>query len=216
MLDASFIANIALLAHVQALLGRTGKTALCDDDGADIARALEAGVGVSPARRDEFLAPLRAAGFIIVGDGLLLRQLREWLPNTRVKSLGEALSTLSIVRNALRKDDLYVIETRAYHSDYERLVKHYSALRYERGCAFNLDLQRIAIPATVRSLDQRLGNAAIDDDAQARWLLQGRKIARIVVENLEDGAALAKVTDVPVVHVADIAGGEMQNQSGAA
>ncbi len=216
VLDASFTANIALLAHVQALLGGTGKTALCDDDGADIARALEAGVGVSPTRRNEFLAPLRAAGFIIVGDGLLLRQLREWLPNTRVKSLGEALSTLSIVRNALRKDDLYVIETRAYHSDYERLVKHYSALRYERGCAFNLDLQRIAIPATVRSLGQRLGKVAIDDDAQARWLLQGRKFARIVVESPEEGAALSKVTDVPVVHVADIASAETQNQSGTA
>ena len=56
----------------------------------------------------------------------------------------------------------------------------------------------------------------IDDDAQARWLLQGRKFARIVVESLEEGAALSRVTDVPVVHVADIASGEMQNQSGAA
>ncbi len=216
LLDSTITSNVALLARMRALLGGYNIVALCGDDGADIALALECGAEIPAARLADFLALLRTARTIIVGDGLLLRHLREWLPNVRVKSLGEALSALSTVRNALRKDDLYVIEARAFHSDYERLVKHYSALRFERGCAFNLDLQRIAIPATVRSLGQRLGKVAIDDDAQARWLLQGRKFARIVVESLEEGAALARVTDVPVVHVADIAGAEMQHQNGAA
>ena len=93
------------------------------------------------------------------------------------------------VRRDLRATDLYVIEPRAYHSDYQRLVKHYDRLRADHGCAFNLDLQRIAIPATARSLPQRLGRAAANDEDQTRWVLHGRNINRIVVENLEERAA---------------------------
>ncbi len=65
-------------------------------------------------------------------------------------------------------------------------------------------MQRIAIPAAARSLAQRLGLAEIDDRVQARWILQGRNIARIVVENIEDGAAFEEVNELPVVHVADL------------
>ena len=100
--------------------------------------------------------------------------------------------------------DLYVIEPRAYHAEYQRLVKHNDHLRAESRSSFNLDLQRIAIPATSRSLPQRLGIVAPDDDEQARWVLHGRSITRIVVESLEDRAALEKVSDVPVVYLAEL------------
>jgi len=82
-----------------------------------------------------------------------------------------------------------VIEPRSYHGDYERLVKHYDRLRTECGCAFNLDLQRVAIPAA----------------GQASWILKGLKVDRIVVERLEDGAVFESHGGYPVVHVAELA-----------
>ncbi len=195
----------ATLARTVALLGNEGKTALGDDDGADLALALEAGAAIPAPRLERFLRPLRRLHKVIVADGLLLRHLRQWLPGSRIVGLGEALSRLPAVRRALGAGDLYVIEPRAYHSDYRRLVKHYDALRSATACTLNLDLQRIAIPAAARSPAQRLGSAEIDDEVQARWILHGRNIARIVVESLEDGAAFEQVSDCPVVHVADLA-----------
>lgn len=201
------------LARVAALLGNAGKLAVAPDDGSDIALALEAGASVPAERLEQFLAPLRRLKKIIVADGLLLRQLKLWLPRPKIVALGEALTGIDAVRRGLRATDLYVIEPRAYHADYERLVKYYDRLRIEAGCAFNLDLQRIAIPATARSLPQRLGLAAPPDDgAHARWILHGRAIARIVVESLEDAAAFGSAGGYPVVHVADLADDEDQHE----
>ena len=60
----------------------------------------------------------------------------------------------------------------------------------------NLDLQRIAIPATARSLRAAPGTwKPIDDAEQTRWMLQGRSIARIVVESADDVAAFEQVSD---------------------
>jgi ferredoxin len=172
-------------SRIAAMLGGV----VCTDEGRDIAQALEAGVPVSEGRRDRFVAGLRKAQTVVVEDGLWLRPLRAWLPRARVIGLGEALSSLEAVRNGLRKSDLYVIEPRSYHGSYERLVKHYDRLRAERGCAFNLDLQRIAIPA----------------EGQADWILKGLSVERIVVERLEDAAAFAHLGKYPVVHVAELA-----------
>jgi NAD-dependent dihydropyrimidine dehydrogenase PreA subunit len=195
----------ATLARASALLGGAGHISIAHDDGSDIALALEAGAALPAQRLERFLQPLRGLKKIIVADGLLLRHLRQWLPRTEVASLGVALSRLAALRRALRASDLYVIEPRAYHADYERLVRYYDALRLAAGCALNLDLQRIAIPATARGLPQKLGLESIDDTVQTRWILQGRKIARIVVESMEDGAAFEQISACPVVHLADLA-----------
>jgi heterodisulfide reductase subunit C len=167
-----------------ALLG--AGWALAEDDGADIALALEAGRAVPDARRDAFLGPLRAAQRLVVAEGLLLRALRRWLPKVPSISLGEALTMTSAIRDKLRADDLYVIEPRAFHHDHARLVGHYDGLRAASGCEMNLDLQRIAIPAS-----------------QAQWILEGRQVARIVVEDVNDGAAFS-FARAPVIHVADL------------
>ncbi|MBE0620006.1 MAG: (Fe-S)-binding protein [Burkholderiales bacterium] len=196
------------LARAQALLARTGKLALADDDGADIALALEAGMPVPKQRLERFLQPLRRARKIIVADGLLLRNARQWLPRAELVSLGVALSGLTTVRRALGASDLYVIEPRAYHADYQRLVKYYDGLRAASGCTFNLDLQRIAIPAAAPTLPQKFGLEAAaggDDGVQARWILQGRNVTRIVLECMEDAAAFNSVSGLPVVHLADLA-----------
>jgi ferredoxin len=201
----AFRAHPALLNHIVALLGRAGVLVVAHDDGADISLALEAGLSVPSGRLAALVESLRRADKVIAADGLLLPYLAQWLPAAKVLSLGETLSSLEAVRRNLRTTDLYVIEPRAYHADYVRLVKHYDRLHKECGCEFNLDLQRIAIPATARGLPQRLGLMTPDDDAQARWVLHGRSITRIVVENLEDRVAFEKVSDVPVVHLAELA-----------
>jgi len=203
----------ATVERAAALLGDTGKIQIADDDGADIALALEAGAAIPTQRLERFLQPLRGLKKIIASDGLLLRHLPQWLPGTKVTSLGVALSGLAAVRRALRAGDLYVIEPRAYHAGYQRLVKYYDALRLATGCAINLDLQRIAIPAAARSLPQALGLEAavdaaqvgVDDSVQVSWILRGRNVTRIVVESLEDGAAFGRVSGLPVVHLADLA-----------
>ena len=186
---AALRADPALLARVEGLLG----FASAGDDGADIALALETGGAIDTLRQRAFLRGLTTFGgrTLVVGDGLLLRQLRRWLPAARLQGLGEALGNVGAIRRRLASADFYVIEARAYHADYERLVGHYDGLRADTGCAMNLDLQRIAIPAV--------------DEAEARWMLQGRRPARIIVENPAERAILRRVADVPVLHLAELA-----------
>jgi len=169
---------------VLALLGEG--FALAQDDGGDIAQELESGAAISAERLERFLEPLRSAKRVVVAEGLLIRFLRRWLPGVSVCGTGEAL--LSAVRGKLRTDDLYVIESRSYNLDQQRLVGRYDALRAASGCHMNLDLQRIALPAA----------------RQGEWILEGRAVERIVVEDLADRAAFA-FSGKPVLHVADLA-----------
>ncbi len=111
-------------------------------------------------------------------------------------SLGVALSSLGPVRQRLRAGDLYVIEPRAYHEDHAALVMHYDNLRAETGCTMNLDLQRIAIPTTAWSLPHLMGRKAAADGEQLRWILQGRRISRVVVENLDDRYVFEQMSGV--------------------
>ena len=200
--------NQNLLARIRALLSDAGNLTIANDRGADISLALEMGARIPPQRLERFLAPLRQYKTLVVADGLLLRSLRNWLPEAKIVSLGEAMSSRASVRRRLRADDLYVIEPRAYHGDYERLVQHYDKLRTETGCSMNLDLQRIAIPTSTSSLPRALGWDAPADGAQMRWLLKGRDVSRIVIENDEDRAAFERVSSVPVVHLAELADAE--------
>jgi hypothetical protein len=187
-----------LLALVKALVNLP----VFDDDGDDIALALELGADISQTRLHSFVDSLRGHS-IVAADGLLLRQLRRWLPGSKRMGLGAALCSRAAVRSNLAATDLYVIEPRAFHGDYERMVGYYDRLQRETGCGLSLDLQRIAIPATSAGLAQRLGLAA-GDDVQAKWLLQGRKPARIVVESLADRTAFERVSDLPVVYLAEL------------
>ena len=183
---AALRADAGLLARVLALLGIRCAT----DAGADIALALEAGGVIDPARRRRFLDML-GGRTLVVGDGLLLRELRHWLPGARLQGLGEALGNLGAIRRRIASADFYVVEARAYHADHERLVAHYDALRKESGCAMNLDLQRIAIPPC--------------DEAEARWMLKGRRPARILVENPSEREVFRHVAGVPVLHLSELA-----------
>lgn len=172
-----------------ALLG--AGYALAADEGLDIAAALEGGAGITPGRLQQFLDALKGGSRLVVAEGILLRPLRRWLPGASVTSLGEALTRTALARK-LRAGDLYVVEPRAYNGDQARLVGHYDALRARSGCEMSLDLQRIAIPLS-----------GPDVPAQARWLLEGRRVERIVVEDLGDLAAFS-FSPHPVLHLADL------------
>lgn len=198
--DVALRGDEARLARVAALLG----AAVAADDGADISLALEAGAAIPPARLAAFVAGLASATRLVAADGLLLRRLREWLPGKRIEGLGAALSALPSVRGKLRARDLYVIEPRAFHADHARLVGHYDALRAGVGLETNLDLQRLAIPTTASSAQNRLGLRALDAADQASWILEGRDFERVVVEDAHDCTVFAAVTDRPVLHLGDL------------
>ena len=159
---------------------------LAPDDGGDIVAALEAGSRISGERMQAFLAPLRGARRLVVADGLLLRALRRWLPDAAISGIGEAL--LPVVGAKLRAGDFYVIASQAFNQEQSRLVGRYDALRASSGCEMNLDLQRIAMPA----------------EGQARWILEGRQVERIVVEDLAERAAFG-FAGKPVLHLAELA-----------
>ena len=194
-------ADLGLLDRVTRLL----QARETDPVGDDISLALETGVDIPAATLQKFLSGLKTARRIIIADGLLLRHLREWLPGANIAALGESLSSLPALRQRLDVGDLYLIDSRAYHADYDRLVMHYHRLREERGVLLNLDLQRIAVPASARSLPQRLGMTPNDDLAHVQWLLKGRRVTRVIAESSEDQAAFARHTKLPVLHVAELA-----------
>ena len=173
--------------------------AVAADDGSDISQALECGAALASGRIATFVSSFRNAKRLVVADGLLLRKLREWLPEARVVSLGEALSTLDAVRARLRATDLYVIEPRAFHADHARLVRHYDGLIKARNLKTNLDLQRFAVPTCASSAAKR-----VDPLDQARWILDGRAFERVVVEDAADCAVFAQVTDRQVLHIGDL------------
>jgi hypothetical protein len=194
-----------LLRRVTAVLAKQG-VRLAEDDGIDLRIALEAGLPIDAQRRAHFLRPFKGARELIVGDGLLHRPSREWLPGTRVIGLGEALLRLASTRSALRSTDLYVIETRGYHAEFARLVRLYDRLRQTTGCTMNLDLQRAAIPTGAGCLQASLGLGGLDVAGQTRWIIEGRKVERIVIEDAADRAAFEGTRTLPVVHLAELAG----------
>ena len=159
---------------------------LVEDDGADIAAALETGASISDERLAAFLAPLAQAQRLVVAEGLLLRALRRWLPDASLSGIGEAL--LPAIADKLRAGDMYVIASQAFNFEQARLIGSYDSLRARSGCEMNLDLQRIAMPAA----------------GQAHWILEGRTIERIVVEDLAERAAFG-FAGKPVLHLAELA-----------
>ena len=194
----SFLPGDSLRRHrlYEVVLQRLGCSPV---DGSDIAAAIEAGRPISPDRQKQFLHSL-AGPELIVAEGILHRPLRSW--GYKVVGLGEALLGK---RPALRSTDLYVIETRGYHADFLRLVQFYDELRNRVGCEMNLDLQRAAIATGAASLQSRTGMDCIDAAEQARWILEGRTLERIVVECVDDIEPFEEVTDLPIVHLAEVA-----------
>ena len=69
----------------------------------------------------------------------------------------------------------------------------------------NLDLQRVATPTGAASMQHREGLATIVSvEEQVKWLLEGRRAERIVVEHMDDYEAFIAYTKLPVVHLAEV------------
>ena len=192
--------NPALLQAIIQQLGGDVAISVSSDSGADISIALTKGLTIPPERLEHFLAPLKTTLRVIVADGRLFYALKNWLHGVTIASLGEALSALPQVREKLNDSDFYVIESVAFHRDHDRLISHYDNLRLASGCTMNLDLQRMAVPTTTGA--RHSGRVNVDE--QIQWILEGRNPARIVVEDIADIAAFARVTATPVVHLADL------------
>ncbi len=200
--------NQALLDLVVGILGSSAAISISDDDGHDLALTLETGAALETGRVEEFLAPFRVARELIVVEGILHRFLRWRLPRLRITGLAEALLRVEGVRRSLRPGDFLVIDARSFHSDHRRNLKLFDRVRRESGCQMNLDLQRLAIPTTA---DATAGNRANRESTVAtaiRWMLAGRKIDRIVAESPLDIGAFRAHTEIPVVHLSEIAPGE--------
>ncbi len=175
-------------------------------DSSDLVQQIEYGHTGAEKRLSSFLSPfMKKAQKIVVADRTLYRSIRKWLPDKKVVSLGEALTGLSAIRKALLDTDLYIIESRAYHANYQHFVKYYDAIRQERGCMMSLDMQRLAIPTIPSKFQEELNMGAADSKEQARWILQSRQPERIVVETVADRELFQGLVDVPVVHLVDVA-----------
>ena len=166
---------------------------------------VETGAAVESGRVKEFLAPFRKVRELVVVEGILHRFLRRRMPRLRVTGLAEALLRVDGVRRSLRPGDFLVIDARSFHSDHHRNLKLFDRVRRETGCQMNLDLQRLAIPTTA---DATAGNRAARESTVAtaiRWMLRGRKIDRIVAESPLEVGAFQAHTEIPVVHLSEIA-----------
>jgi ferredoxin len=166
-------------------------------------RRWEAGLPDAARLLDRALARMPRAASYVTADGATHRWLRERAPGASVAGLGETLLRVEPLRQALSPEDFYVLEPLAYHVDHARLAPFYERLRQETGCQLNLDLQRLAI-STGRGLQDELGISNLDWRAQIRWMLQGRTLSRVIVEDLGDVAPFAEVTGLPVLHVAEL------------
>jgi len=195
-----------LLDLVVETLGGSAAISVSDGDGHDLALALEAGAAVETEWVQEFLAPFGEARELVVVEGILHRFLRRRLPHLQVRGLAEALLRVQRIRRALRPGDFLVVDARSFHADHDRNLKWFHRVRQETGCELNLDLQRLAIPTTADATAGSRGARQSTVTTAIRWMLQGRKIDRIVAESPVELEAFRTHTDLPVVHLSEIAG----------
>ncbi len=207
--------NAALLKDEKILKRTTNllNLRLDKDNSPDILLILlkkfETGIMPEVEMAEAFLRTLIRLRKIVIADGLFKRYIRALVPalSTEIISLGEALLRIPGIQAALRPTDLYIIEARSYNIDFKRCMPFYTEISRQTGCRMNLDLQRIAIP-TGGCINTETGNEFTPKSTgQIRWILEGQSFDRIVVESVEDIELLINAgIDIPVIHVAELAG----------
>lgn len=178
------------------------------DDGSDIGESIEAGIPLTNERIRSFLLPLKGAKRLILAEGILKGYLRKWMPGVNITGLGLALLSRKDVRAALRDTDLYIIEARNYHGDYDNMVREYDIIRKETGCLMNVDLMRAAIPTGASGIQNPFGLGVVSPVEQVSWILEGRSFDRVVLESLYDLEPFQQIVKVPVIHVSELPGDE--------
>ena len=201
--QAVFIADPVLLAQPETLdkvmrcLGN--KVTLAEDSGVDISRAMQDGQPVTHARWHQFLTSLQSATQIIISNGLLYQLLQEELPQIPMRSLGQLLSSRDDVKRQLSVHDLYVMDTQTYHANYDEAVLHYDHLHKSCGCQLARDLHRLAVSIGAQAVN------GFDHKQQIDWITKGIEVKRFIAESVADVEMLAKHSDVPTVHVVELA-----------
>jgi hypothetical protein len=94
-----------------------------------------------------------------------------------------------------------MIESRGYHAEHKRMVLFYDRLRRETRCQINLDLQRTAVSTGASSLQGRKDLVAAGCVDNAIRILKGRRVRRVVVEDLADIEVFRRASDIPVIHL---------------
>ncbi|OGS28724.1 MAG: hypothetical protein A2218_11180 [Elusimicrobia bacterium RIFOXYA2_FULL_53_38] len=196
--------NEKILKRALGLLEQNGFASFEDSEISAMAAEMEAGIRPDPQRLKAFIRSMSDVTEIVAADGFLHRHLRQWLPGVRVTGLGEALLRRPDVKKAFKNTDLYIIEARGYHADHVRLVKVYDRMRLETGCRLNTSLQRAAIPTGATNLNKGSGAARVDAEEQARWIMDKRRPARVVVEAMEDLELFKKMSGPEVIHVSEL------------
>ena len=187
----------AMLERVSRYLNAKQRVEIYDDVALDVLEAVESGGSIPKERLEKFLSGLTKAKKIIVDDGLLLRCLRDWLPERKVVALGYHLSKTAV--SGLRENDLYIVNARAFHADVATMQAHYAAMQSMVGCYMNLDLQRLAQPTL-----SDIYPGSLDMVRQIHHIIEGRDAKRVVVESLSDQGAFSRIVNVPVIHVAEL------------
>lgn len=190
----------------QGLVAEGASPLFSKADPKDLAAAIEAGLPSADGLLKAYVAGLRGQKAVVIPQGILHRHVREALPGLLVIGTGESLLKTTRVREQFKPSDLYIIETRGYHADYTRLVGFYDDLRLETGCQLNLDLLRMAIPTGALGLQRKLGRESVRIKEQARWILEGRKVNRVIVESPADAEAFEGMEGLEVVTLAALAG----------
>jgi len=165
-----------------------------------IAESLQAGLHIPQPTLDSFVGALRHARCLVVEEGRLHGPLRQWLPRVRVQGIGEALVTRKLL-GRIRSDDMLILESAGFSSDQERLVRVFDALQSRVGFDINLDLARMPMASGGNSLQGQHDPEAAGCMEQARWILEDRTPARLLVEDAREMEVYRRVTDAPVAHL---------------
>ncbi|MFC1522868.1 hypothetical protein ACFL6Y_10715 [Elusimicrobiota bacterium] len=148
-----------------------------------------------------FVQSLESAKTLVTSEGMWQHFLGEYLPKARIIGLGEALLSVDDFRKKFDPDTIYILDSRGYHARFEDLVFFYEKFNRETGCHLNLDLQHMGIVIGSSSLQAQSPQGHDRCLAQARWALRGRKVKRVIVENMCDVRIFQKVTGVLVMHI---------------
>jgi ferredoxin len=114
-----------------------------------------------------------------------------------VFGLGEWLIKKNLIQKNMVSGDLYWMDSKLFHSRYESLVEFYAKFREQSACELNWNLHRTAMPLGEE-------NKFFERKQQFEWVLLGKNIKRLVVENVKDWKWMKENSTIPTVHVLEL------------
>lgn len=165
---------------------------------------LEMGKSIDHDLLNDFIFNLSHTDLIITDNSWWYRLLLNHFSGKKVLSLGEWLIKNKKIQNNIQENDFYWIDSRIFHNNYEKLVLLYNSLKEETLCTFNWTLQRSAQPLGSQAIASNSENFEFNIKTQYEWVIQGRKINRIIVENKSEWEWLRENATFPVFHISEL------------